>query len=244
MVIGDIDMSQITDGQVFLQDIADIDRSDMSDQYVENMAVLLQSIDNNGDAYDGIVITDEIRVAFSDADFDLAAITEEELTAIIYAETGLESVDEEQAMEHVGDMLEEYANITVDQPTADFDSSEIFNWLSEDNTNSIIPSDLVNNVEPAHEETLILSDLLVIGNDDSLEQYFGDNLDISADLDLDTQNILAAASDGIELTDDETGHEIIVNGLLNHGEDSLIVASAVDDSQMRHDDDLSNGFDH
>ena len=244
VVIGDIDMSQITDGQVFLQDIADIDRSDMSDQYVENMAVLLQSIDNNGDAYDGIVITDEIRVAFSDADFDLAAITEEELTAIIYAETGLESVDEEQAMEHVGDMLEEYANITVDQPTADFDSSEIFNWLSEDNTNSIIPSDLVNNVEPAHEETLILSDLLVIGNDDSLEQYFGDNLDISADLDLDTQNILAAASDGIELTDDETGHEIIVNGLLNHGEDSLIVASAVDDSQMRHDDDLSNGFDH
>jgi len=119
IVIGDIDMSTITDGQVFLQDIAQIDRSDMSDNYVENMAVLLQSLDNNGDAYDGIVITDAMREAFSDADFDLATMSEQELTAIIYQETGLEAVSEYDAMIHVGDMLEEYADISIEELTTD-----------------------------------------------------------------------------------------------------------------------------
>jgi len=119
VVIGDIDMSTITDGQVFLQDIAEIDRSDMSDNYVENMAVLLQSLDNNGDAYDGIVITDAMREAFSDANFDLATMSEQELTAIIYQETGLEAVSEYDAMIHVGDMLEEYADISIEELTTD-----------------------------------------------------------------------------------------------------------------------------
>jgi hypothetical protein len=48
--------------------------------------------------------------AFSDDDFDLATISEEDLVAII-EETGKEAISEDDAMVHVQDMLEEYANI-------------------------------------------------------------------------------------------------------------------------------------
>jgi hypothetical protein len=106
--IGDVDMSAISDGKVFLQDIADVDRTDLSDEYVENMAVLLQSIDS--DSGDNIVITHEMHEAFSDDDFDLATISEQELIAII-EETGRKAVSEDEAMEHVQDMLEEHAGL-------------------------------------------------------------------------------------------------------------------------------------
>jgi hypothetical protein len=105
--IGQIDTTQIVDGQVFLQDIAGTERTDMSEEYVENMAVLLQSLDADGDAYNGIVITEAMHEAFSDESFDLATISEEDLVAIIEA-TGKEAVSEDAAMEHVEDMLELY----------------------------------------------------------------------------------------------------------------------------------------
>jgi len=60
-----------------------------------------------------------MREVFSDADFDLATMSEQELTAIIYQETGLEAVSEYDAMIHVGDMLEEYADISIEELTTD-----------------------------------------------------------------------------------------------------------------------------
>jgi hypothetical protein len=71
------------------------------------MAVLLQSLDVDSDAYNGIVITEEMHEAFSDESFDLATISEEDLVAGIES-TGKEAVSEEAAMEHVEDMLELY----------------------------------------------------------------------------------------------------------------------------------------
>ena len=61
--------------------LADIDRTDMNDEYLENMAVLLQSLDR--DSGDNIIITQAMHEVLSDDDFDLATIFEDELSAII-----------------------------------------------------------------------------------------------------------------------------------------------------------------
>jgi hypothetical protein len=108
--IGQIDTTTITDGQVFLQDIAGTERTDMNDQYVENMAVLLQSLDIDGDAYNGIVITEEMHDAFSDDSFDLSTISTDDLVTIL-EENGQDAVAEDDAMTHVQDMLVEYTEL-------------------------------------------------------------------------------------------------------------------------------------
>ena len=106
--IGSVDMKNIEDGKVFLQDIANVDRTNVNDEYVENMAVLLQSLDS--DSGDNIVITEEMHEVFADEEFDLATISEEDLIAVI-EDNGLEAVSEDDAMEHVQDMLEEYTDL-------------------------------------------------------------------------------------------------------------------------------------
>ncbi|MBT8348039.1 MAG: hypothetical protein HKP62_01155, partial [Sulfurovum sp.] len=108
VALGRIDTAAIEDGKVFLQDIADVERTDMNDEYVENMAVLLQSIDS--DSGDNIVISEAMHAAFLDDSFDLATISEEELIAIIEA-NGATAVSEEDAMAHVGEMLEAYDGV-------------------------------------------------------------------------------------------------------------------------------------
>ncbi|MBU0501029.1 MAG: tandem-95 repeat protein [Gammaproteobacteria bacterium] len=110
LIIGTIDTQEIQDGKVFLQDIAGVERTDLNDNYVENMAVLLQSLDENSNAYDGIVITEAMHQAFAGDGFDLASISEAELRALIEL-TGFQAVSEEDAMQHVQDMLELHAGI-------------------------------------------------------------------------------------------------------------------------------------
>jgi len=107
--IGSIDMSKYQEDKIFLQDLAGTDRSDLNDEYVENMAVLLQSLDS--DDSDKILITTEMHNAFSDDDFNLSTISEEELITVIQ-ETGREAISEDQAMEHVEDMLIEYGDMS------------------------------------------------------------------------------------------------------------------------------------
>jgi hypothetical protein len=141
VTIGSIDMNCITDNQVFLQDLAGVDRTNVNDNYVENMAVLLQSIDVNSDAYDGIVITQEMRDAFSNGNgFNLAEISEEELSTIIET-TGRVAISENNAMVHVQDTLEEHTNITnFEDRVADISDDESVENLmtsaqvNEDNT--------------------------------------------------------------------------------------------------------------
>ncbi len=115
VLVGSIDTSNMNeDSQVFLQDLASVDRTDLNDEYLENMAVLLQSLDS--DSGDNIVISQAMHDAFSDENFDLSTISEEDLIAII-EENGLQAVTEEDAMDHVADMLVEY----TDLEQADFD---------------------------------------------------------------------------------------------------------------------------
>ncbi len=110
VVIGHVNTDTITDGKVFLQDIAGTQRTDLGNTYVTNMAVLLQSLDNDHNADNGIVITDAMRQALSSEHFDLSKIDTSDLKSIIQT-TGKESVDTDAAMQHVEKMLEKYGNL-------------------------------------------------------------------------------------------------------------------------------------
>ncbi|MDX1352075.1 MAG: hypothetical protein R3254_03625 [Thiomicrorhabdus sp.] len=100
----------MTDGKLFLQEIAGVEYADLNNEYVENMAVLLQTLDSNADANDGIQISTAMHETFSDDSFDLTTISGEELQSILI-DNGLTPVSEEVAMAHVQEMLEELANV-------------------------------------------------------------------------------------------------------------------------------------
>ncbi len=104
VTLGVATAEDVSSGQTFLQDIADVDRTDLNDEYLENMATFLQSIDENSDAYDGIVITDDIREALADVDIDLRTASADEVKYVV-EQVGKNYVEEDAAMEHVEDML-------------------------------------------------------------------------------------------------------------------------------------------
>ncbi|MEA3315827.1 MAG: hypothetical protein U9Q30_08235, partial [Campylobacterota bacterium] len=109
VTLGTATSEDIAEGHTFLQDIADVDRTDLNDEYLENMATFLQSVDTP-DSGDNIVITPEVHEALADAEIDLKTATEEEVTDLVES-IGATYVEEDVAMEHVQDMLEEYAGI-------------------------------------------------------------------------------------------------------------------------------------
>jgi hypothetical protein len=189
VVIGTIDTDAMQDKFVFLQDLANTSRTDLNDEYVENMAVLLQSLDVDNDAYNGIVITDAMRSAFSDDNFDLANISEEDLITLIES-TGQVALSEDVAMEHVQDMLELHGGLdasdfddrvldevplseTVDKESQ-VDSGDIligneepdtFVWLEDD-----LGTDYVSGFD-LNEDVLDLSDILHITTGDNLNDF-------------------------------------------------------------------------
>ncbi|MGY8854461.1 MAG: type I secretion C-terminal target domain-containing protein, partial [Pseudomonadales bacterium] len=112
VVLGTVAASAtMIDGKVFLQDIVGVGLENITDDYVEKLAIFLQTLDNDGDAYNGIVITDEMHALFSDDNFDLEAITKEELVQLLL-DNGLTPVDEDEAIQHVKDMITEHAGVT------------------------------------------------------------------------------------------------------------------------------------
>ncbi|WP_417533544.1 choice-of-anchor K domain-containing protein, partial [Marinobacterium stanieri] len=111
VVVGTASASDLAEGQVFLQDLANVDRSDLNNEYVENMAVFLQSLDSDGNAANGISISAATHAALSGANLNLQAASEAELKALIEG-LGESYVSEEEAMAHVREMLEQYAGIT------------------------------------------------------------------------------------------------------------------------------------
>jgi methionine-rich copper-binding protein CopC len=140
VVLGTATAEDVTSGRTFLQDIADVERSNLSDDYLENMAVFLQSLDENHDSNDGIVITDDTRLALQNVDFDLREANEEELQHLI-EQIGGQYVNEADAMKHVKDMLIQHADMTE----TDFDKSGL----------SVVDADTSN--EPLTVNTVDLS---------------------------------------------------------------------------------------
>ncbi|PLX84548.1 MAG: hypothetical protein C0618_11465, partial [Desulfuromonas sp.] len=120
LVIAELDTADMPeDGQLFLQDLAGVDRTDLSDPYVINLAVLLQSIDENRIAEDGLTITDAVHQAFDDDAVDLRDLSAEDVIALL-DEAGIEAVPQEQAMSHVRDELIARTELTA----TDFSDSQ------------------------------------------------------------------------------------------------------------------------
>ncbi|MDP0561530.1 MAG: tandem-95 repeat protein [Candidatus Endonucleobacter sp. (ex Gigantidas childressi)] len=123
--IGNIELGAITaeeaqSGQTFLQDIANVERGNLNDHYLENMATFLQSLDS--DEGDNIVITAEMHTKLEESKLDLHTASEEEVKALVES-IGEEFVSEEDAMEHVQEMLEKYTDMQSDDFDAHTDDS-------------------------------------------------------------------------------------------------------------------------
>ncbi|MEA2119460.1 choice-of-anchor K domain-containing protein [Halovibrio sp. HP20-50] len=119
VVIGTASAEALSDGKVFLQEIANTELADLNNEYVENMAVFLQSLDADGNAYNGITITAAMHAAFEGSTLDLRNTSEADLKAAL-EEAGANYVNEEEAMQHVRDMLEKHAGVTqFDEHTND-----------------------------------------------------------------------------------------------------------------------------
>ena len=111
LAIGTVSAEALTDGKVFLQELADVALHDLNDEYVENLAVFLQSLDADSNAYNGITITAAMHAAFEGSKLDLRTASEDDLKVAL-EEVGGNYVNEEAAMQHVRDMLEEHAGVT------------------------------------------------------------------------------------------------------------------------------------
>ncbi|MBD3841091.1 MAG: DVUA0089 family protein, partial [Campylobacterales bacterium] len=110
VVLGTATASDIASGHTFLQDIADVDRGDLNDEYLENMATFLQSIDSDLDS-DNIVITEQMREALADVNIDLRTASEQEVQDLVESVGGV-YVDESNAMDHVQQMLQKYTGMS------------------------------------------------------------------------------------------------------------------------------------
>ncbi|MEA3469891.1 MAG: tandem-95 repeat protein, partial [Thermodesulfobacteriota bacterium] len=114
VTLGTATSEDVATGKTFLQDIADVERTDLNDEYLENMATFLQSIDENSDAYDGIVITDATREALADSNIDLRTASEDDVQQLV-EQVGKSYVSEDAAMDHVEDMLVEHTDLNHDE---------------------------------------------------------------------------------------------------------------------------------
>ncbi|MGY4879298.1 VWA domain-containing protein, partial [Vreelandella aquamarina] len=196
IVIGSVTPEDLTEGHVFLQDLADVERTDLNDEYVENMAVFLQSLDVDGNAENGITITPEMHAQYAGATFDLRSVSEANLKAAIDA-AGHTYVTEAEAMEHVREMLELHAGISeFDERVEDADLFTA--TLAQDSiegvsyvTSSGLQGDMV---EGAFE----------YGDGDTIELFVGDQLvaSFSAD-DVGDDGVISFDEAGFTLTRDE-----------------------------------------
>jgi hypothetical protein len=134
VVVGEFPAEAIQGEHLFLADIANASLSNVNNEYVENMAIFLQSLDSDGDATNGIQISDETKELFADVDVDLSQVGKMVLSDLL-AVAGVEytadsefSVDgnnvfETQAMAHVVDGIDslagERAPESYDERTAD-----------------------------------------------------------------------------------------------------------------------------
>ena len=150
--VGMATSDQIANGQVFLQDLAGVSRSDLNNEYVENMAVFLQSIDDNNNAYDNIVITQEMRDKLADQNLDLRIASELEVAQIV-DNVGGTYVDEDAAMQHVKDILmQDTGMIEEDFDTRVSDDTDItVESLLVDDANNV--DDLISNLLETTETT-------------------------------------------------------------------------------------------
>ena len=132
VVLGTATAEDVVSGKTFLQDIADVDRTDLNDEYLKNMATFLQSLDENHHPDDGIVITDATRMALQGTTLDLRTATEEEVQTLV-ENIGARYVNEMDAMKHVKDMLVKYTGLQggdFEEHVSDDITAGIFDYVA------------------------------------------------------------------------------------------------------------------
>ena len=111
VVIGTATPEDMEQSNIFLQDLANVDRSDLNDEYVENMGVFLQSLDADGNPDNGITIGSDAHILFDGVSLNLKTATESEVKSVL-EQAGKTAVSEEAAMAHVKSMLEQHSDQT------------------------------------------------------------------------------------------------------------------------------------
>ena len=208
-------------GKVFLQDIVGVGLENITDDYVEKLAIFLQTLDNDGDAYNGIVITDEMHALFSDDNFDLEAITKEELVQLLL-DNGLTPVDEDEAIQHVKDMITEHAGLTEFEE----DDNDSISLLGDDEGLDLAwslsdPDEPVDGMylsDEADQVSLEIGDLLGDGIPDSdLSQYISVASDgLNTVIEVNSAGIgnteggasMSYTLEGVDLTTDTNGNAL------------------------------------
>ena len=208
-------------GKVFLQDIVGVGLENITDDYVEKLAIFLQTLDNDGDAYNGIVITDEMHALFSDDNFDLEAITKEELVQLLL-DNGLTPVDEDEAIQHVKDMITEHAGVTEFEE----DDNDSISLLGDDEGLDLAwslsdPEEPVDGMylsDEADQVSLEIGDLLGDGIPDSdLSQYISVASDgLNTVIEVNSAGIgnteggasMSYTLEGVDLTTDTNGNAL------------------------------------
>ena len=178
MTLGVFDTSEMAnDGQLFLQDLAGVERTNLSDQYVINLAILLQSIDENGIAADGLVITAAMHAAFADDYLTLSDLTEGQLVDLITT-AGRDAISAAEAMEHVRDELIDRTDLTAADFAADVSGNDIMvGSEGDDFIFGLVAGDtLVDHLGDSflaqnQGEPLGISDVLIAAEQDILSTY-------------------------------------------------------------------------
>ena len=163
-------------GKIFLQDIAGVGLENITNDYVENLAIFLQTLDEDGDPYNGIQITEEMHELFADDAIDLAALTKEELVQLL-VDKDLEPVDEASAMQHVMDMLRQHADQNEFQED-DNDAVMLLEPVAEDELSWTLADEyegdqasLLDQTPEDPEQALHIGDLFSDVEDADLSQY-------------------------------------------------------------------------
>ncbi|RUM56263.1 MAG: hypothetical protein DSY85_03240, partial [Marinomonas sp.] len=110
VVIGTAMADDLARGNVFLQDLADVSRTDLSSDYVQKMAVFLQSLDSEGNTEGGIQISAASREALAATPLNLSSASMDDVNNLLVAQ-GITPVELMTAMEHVQDMLVNYTEL-------------------------------------------------------------------------------------------------------------------------------------
>jgi hypothetical protein len=150
-----------------LQDIADVERSNLSDDYLENMAIFLQSLDANYNPGDGITITQQMRTNLADIELDLRQASSIEVKQVIEQVGGV-YVERVEAMEHVKDMLIEYS----DMKESDFELIDTESLVAQTKSSR---SDQQSSLSSLENDKFSLEVLAELEDSQNTEQLFSDS---------------------------------------------------------------------
>ena len=118
--IGQLSLGSISrlpsDTKVFPQDLIGVGRDKMEDSRVISMAIILQSLDSDGDASNGITISSEQAKKFTDI-IDISKLNLEEIKSKVLAQdTTVEFKPKEIAQAHLKESIEEAEQQIIPEP--------------------------------------------------------------------------------------------------------------------------------